>query len=1021
MAGQLYQFAIKGQSLKFLFTQFFVVICNNSISGCNKVSDQKSAIQKIEVYFRNIFVMLSPILLSLIIAMAIVHYLNHQNDLFKQNRLRTWQEKAEITLASIRTSFTFPDLFTAYGNKMSEEIETAGTEAYSGDMIKRSLKKSFPADFELNTSEIWAFKVSNQRASFIRDTELAGSRFRIMERVVNSLIEFSSNPLITQTRIQILEKQTKAVLGQHAAPLQLGKNREGRLTPVTFEGNPHYIYWRLFRKENIIFGAVIILIPASRVESADFAMKHVAKSSFEDSQRRIALAFVPAQSYKKEMPVILPEQFASVPVEHEKILALLKKIQSSPENHDSSFEAISGKAQMLDGFIFLRDFTTVNVPYDAVVFAPLPEGIVSHGIKMPPVLVTVLASWVLIFAVFYIRTGRIGLPLALSFRLLFLLTGLLPIMLMTASGTLIINNSYANAQIELRQENLRKLSGILERSDNLARLFGRNIAALISDLKLHPLLISQNPDDIRRAFEILRNAMQARELSLDNLYLLQPGGLSLFLVKDQRLQHKAQISFNLFGPAAHKVNRQYSTLMPIDDIKLDTAQKNYLQIFGGFTSNFLEEIFMHTYEKENALTFGDSSYDYYYSTILSKDNRIRSYLIFSANSESLFRIFLSRELDSMNFSESALFLAAEELINSEFTIFPFKKLNALNSRSGKMVLNFLRRCRSSVFARHFSDSENLYLFFPMSKMPKYAAGCIVSLSKIKREKELKQLFLFSSAVLMICLMYILAAYASGYLLKPLDEINKSLSLISTGDLSSRLIIDRRDELGTLSHILMRMQDGLKARQLIGKFVSTTFDKSLEKSENLQEFGKARKFQGTIVFSDIRSFTTHSESNPPSEIAEMLNVHMEQISEVIQARGGQIEQFIGDAIVAFFPDNEPFDSLSKALDASLAMSEQHSKINHHRQKSGLFVYETGIGLSHGELIAGPVLTEERSEFILLGDAKTEAEECEQKSKKGKFSRIIVTEKIFKLLSENRNFSFIAVEQGFYEIVAKGSAA
>lgn len=978
------------------------------------MSETRSTIHKIEVWFRNVFVMLSPVLLSLAVAMAVVYYFNYQRNLSVQTKLKLWQEKAEVVLESTRADFTFSDIFTRYGNRFAAEIEKHGPEEYSGPIVTQALQKSFPNDFGLESAEIWAFNFVKDRAVSIRGPNLATTRLKIMERVLNSLAEISSDPLISQSRLQRLEKTVKGILGQHSAPVQLGKNREGRLTPVTFEGNPCYIYWRLFKTANKPFGGVAILIPSTRVEDSEFAMRHIAESSFENYNHRLAVAFVPTTGFQNKRPVIFPKQFEAIPQEREQILALLSEIQRRSAKESSSVSG-SENVDFFENYLYLKDYTNVNVPYDAVVFAPLPFDLQVTQIDKDPVFLIIFMAWLIVFSAFYFKTGRAGLPLSLSFRLLFFLTGLLPLLLMVALGTLLIDNSYLNAEKELRQSNLRKLADIHEKSENLATLFGNNISRMISELGLYPLLTSSSPDDINKAFEMLGDRLTKIELSLDSLLLFQPGGLSLLLVKDKRMQQKARILYNLYGPAAHQINKRYSELLTLEEIKLDAAQKTFMQIFGGFHNSFLDEIFMYSYEKENTISFGDSSHDYYYSTILTKDRKIRSYVVFIANSDSLFRVFLRRELDSMNVSDSALFIAAEEQSNSEFTIFPFRKLNALNSRSGQLALGFLRQCRDSVFARHISDSNNMYLFYPMPKMQKYAGGCVVSLSEINRERDLKKLLLYSSTILIICLMYLLAAHASEYLLKPLNQINDVLNHISQGELNNNLIIDRSDELGMLSKILMQMQSGLRIRQTLGKFVSSTFDQSLEKTINIREVAKARKFEGTIIFSDIRSFTTLSEKHTPSDIAGMLNTHMEKLSGEIKSRGGQIEQFIGDAIVAFFPDNNDNDSIINAFNAAAAMYEKHREICLERQQSGHFVYEIGIGLSHGDLIAGPLITQERSEFILIGDAKAEAEEFEQQSKLGRYSKIVVSKKIMQLLSELYGIKFMAIKPDVFEAI------
>jgi class 3 adenylate cyclase len=172
--------------------------------------------------------------------------------------------------------------------------------------------------------------------------------------------------------------------------------------------------------------------------------------------------------------------------------------------------------------------------------------------------------------------------------------------------------------------------------------------------------------------------------------------------------------------------------------------------------------------------------------------------------------------------------------------------------------------------------------------------------------------------------------------------------------------------------------------------------------------------GTVLFSDIRSFTTLSESNPPEAIANMLNHHLEAMSALAQQYGGQVEQFIGDAIVAFFPDENPGDSRSRAISAATAMCTAHQKINETRASKHSFTYAFGIGLEYGKIVAGPLITPTRSEFCIIGAAKAEAERYEQLSKLGHNTRIVVSAEFSNAVEIAGCSSIPLADTGLFEL-------
>jgi hemerythrin len=131
---------------------------------------------------------------------------------------------------------------------------------------------------------------------------------------------------------------------------------------------------------------------------------------------------------------------------------------------------------------------------------------------------------------------------------------------------------------------------------------------------------------------------------------------------------------------------------------------------------------------------------------------------------------------------------------------------------------------------------------------------------------------------------------------------------------------------------------------------------------------------TILFSDIRDFTSLSESMSPQENFNFLNAYLVQMEPVIAAHGGIIDKYIGDAIMALFP-NSPDD----ALRCSLAMLAKLDEYNAGRERAGYHPIKIGVGINTGIVILGTVGGEGRMDGTVIGDAVNLASRLERLTK------------------------------------------
>ncbi|MBW4682562.1 MAG: response regulator [Microcoleus vaginatus WJT46-NPBG5] len=155
----------------------------------------------------------------------------------------------------------------------------------------------------------------------------------------------------------------------------------------------------------------------------------------------------------------------------------------------------------------------------------------------------------------------------------------------------------------------------------------------------------------------------------------------------------------------------------------------------------------------------------------------------------------------------------------------------------------------------------------------------------------------------------------------------------------------------------------KLASAYGRFVPRNFLKFLDKESIIEvNLGDQVQQEMTVMFSDIRSFTALSESMTTQENFNFLNSYLSRVSPLIRHHKGFIDKYIGDAIMALFPE-----SASDAVLAALAMQKEVILYNQYRQKVGYAPIEIGIGLHTGTLMLGTVGETERMDTTVISDA------------------------------------------------------
>ncbi|TAK14148.1 MAG: adenylate/guanylate cyclase domain-containing protein [Anaerolineae bacterium] len=187
-------------------------------------------------------------------------------------------------------------------------------------------------------------------------------------------------------------------------------------------------------------------------------------------------------------------------------------------------------------------------------------------------------------------------------------------------------------------------------------------------------------------------------------------------------------------------------------------------------------------------------------------------------------------------------------------------------------------------------------------------------------------------------------------------------------------------LPTLEQAVTQEVEKRRVRGLFSRFISPEMVNQILETQDLSSLNKRTEL--TILFSDIRSFTTISERLTPEEVVALLNPYLHVMSEVIHRNGGTVDKYEGDAIVAFFgePIHYP-DHAKRAARAALEMRYELKKLTDGWRAEGRFnqTFEMGVGLNTGEVFVGLLGSEQRVNYTIIGDAANLAARLQDQTK------------------------------------------
>jgi len=203
------------------------------------------------------------------------------------------------------------------------------------------------------------------------------------------------------------------------------------------------------------------------------------------------------------------------------------------------------------------------------------------------------------------------------------------------------------------------------------------------------------------------------------------------------------------------------------------------------------------------------------------------------------------------------------------------------------------------------------------------------------------------------LALIIGSFLRRVVLNPVQAIGKLCAEVTSGVFQGRVVVKSNDEIGDLARTVNTMVGGLHERFELTKYVSASTIGSLKASH------EPKRVPRTLVFTDVRGFTSYTERRNPEQVVDVLNRLLEKQSAIIQNNGGDIDKFVGDAVVAVFSgDNAPRRACTAALQVVRLCSESAEEFDR---------LTVGVGVATGSVIHGMIGSARRADFTVIGDS------------------------------------------------------
>ncbi len=311
-------------------------------------------------------------------------------------------------------------------------------------------------------------------------------------------------------------------------------------------------------------------------------------------------------------------------------------------------------------------------------------------------------------------------------------------------------------------------------------------------------------------------------------------------------------------------------------------------------------------------------------------------------------------------------------------------LNRINLKAHPIVATALSSKEPNSQNRFFDSTKKSYYYgtFVRSALNTYIISVVPEdVILLPARKVRHGAFYFLGFLISISLLGVFVFSMS--ITNPIEKLASLIKIVAKGNfsVSARRIIRSKDEVGDLAKAFDNMTEGLKERDKVKTLFSKFHGSSIAEDLMNKKIGVGgSNKEVTVFFSDIRGFTSFSESRSPEEVVGMLNEYFAIMVRIIQQNHGIVDKFIGDAIMAVWgaPKSTPRDA-QNAVRACVEMRKALADLNQRRGAKGQPPILIGMGLHTGPAISGTIGSDDRMEYTVIGDTVNMTSRIESSTK------------------------------------------
>ena len=304
---------------------------------------------------------------------------------------------------------------------------------------------------------------------------------------------------------------------------------------------------------------------------------------------------------------------------------------------------------------------------------------------------------------------------------------------------------------------------------------------------------------------------------------------------------------------------------------------------------------------------------------------------------------------------------------------PVKSHLGQDVSNNPVVIASQTRPSGQMTALNLDGESRMYLYRRIRNPQSVDGRPWLLLTAIDEKEALKPLAalrneLLAAIVAILIASVLVAWYVSLSLTRPMYTMVDVAQAIRAGDLTRRTDLTGRDSIGRLGTAMDEMAKGLQERDRVkdvfGRYIAKQAAEQLMTGP-LNLGGEAKLV--TILFSDIRGFTSMAETMTPEQVVAFLNEYFTEMVDAVMGQEGMLDKFLGDGLMAVFGSfgDQP-DHARRAVLAALRMKSLLAKINGDRSIRGQEPVAIGIGIHTAEVIVGSIGSKQRLEFTHIGD-------------------------------------------------------